>query len=421
VFDYDELVETSQLLASSPAPCAAGVAVVSSSGGMSSLAADLCGYAGLPLPPLTEQAQADINRVLAGRGWASNPADISGAANTEEFPYILERMLDEPEVGTLITARAGSPEQLEPAIKLRQRKLQDGKNVVHLWVGRHTDQEGLGALSAAGVPVFFSPRQLGQALARLQRYHAWRGERLRGGFATAPALTAGQKETVAWLEGLGRRSLSEVESRRVLAAWGIPLARAEQANSSEAAVAAAGRLGYPVAMKVDSAEILHKTEAGGVRLGLGRPAEVQAAFAEIGAVGGTGRVLVEEMVSGGVEVIVGVSYNEQVGPVLLFGSGGVMAEVYEDVALRRCPITPAEAQEAIASVKASRLLAGFRGRPKADVDALANCLVRVSHLAVHLEGKLAELDINPVMVLPAGQGVKAVDALAVLSQPQTSG
>jgi acetyltransferase len=124
-------------------------------------------------------------------------------------------------------------------------------------------------------------------------------------------------------------------------------------------------------------------------------------------------VSVQEMVGDGVEVIIGVNCDPQLGPVLLFGSGGVMVEVYNDVAVRRCPITRAEAQAMIAEVKGARLLQGFRGRPAADLEALADTLVRVSHLAMHLEGHLAELDINPLMVLPSGQGVKAVDALVV--------
>ncbi|MBV9201629.1 MAG: acetate--CoA ligase family protein [Alphaproteobacteria bacterium] len=122
---------------------------------------------------------------------------------------------------------------------------------------------------------------------------------------------------------------------------------------------------------------------------------------------------VQEMVGDGVEVIIGVNCDPQLGPVLLFGSGGVMVEVYNDVALRRCPITRSEAQAMIAQVKGARLLRGFRGRPAADLAALADTLVRVSHLAMHVEGYLADLDINPLIVLPRAQGVKAVDAFAV--------
>jgi acetyltransferase len=115
-----------------------------------------------------------------------------------------------------------------------------------------------------------------------------------------------------------------------------------------------------------------------------------------------------------VEVIAGINYDPQLGPVVLFGTGGVMVEVYNDVAVRHCPITPAEAVEMIDQVKGARLLRGFRGAPEADVPALADTLVQVSHMAVHLEGQLSELDINPLMVLPKGQGVKVADALAVL-------
>jgi acetyltransferase len=226
---------------------------------------------------------------------------------------------------------------------------------------------------------------------------------------------------VAAALSLGRSSLSESESKQLIAAWGVPGTREETASSAEQAAEIAARIGYPIAMKVDSPDILHKTEAGVVRLGIGDSGQVGEAFQAINANAREyapdallNGALVQEMVADGVETIVGVSYDEQLGPILLFGTGGVMVEVYEDVALRVCPITRAEAMEMIAEVKGSRLLQGFRGRPKADIDALADILVQVSHMAVNLEGKLEELDINPLMVLPDGRGVKAADALVTL-------
>jgi acetyltransferase len=262
---------------------------------------------------------------------------------------------------------------------------------------------------------------LARGLQHRLAYHTWRERRLADGFATAPGRTAPQDAAVARALGLGRPRLSESESKQLLAAWDVGSAREQRATSAEAAVAAAEQLGFPVALKVDSPDILHKTEAGIVRLNLGDAAAVRAAYAEIlvsakayapqARIGG---VSVQEMVADGVEVIVGVACDPQLGPVLLFGSGGVMVEVYNDVALRHCPITRAQAQEMIAEVKGARLLQGFRGRPAADLAALADTLVRVSHFAMHMEGHLAELDINPLMVLPSGQGVKAVDALVVL-------
>jgi acetyltransferase len=254
-------------------------------------------------------------------------------------------------------------------------------------------------------------------------YHAWRDRHVAGGTAALPALTSAQEQTLARLRASATASLAETASRQVLAAWGIAGMQEEAASSADAAADAAGRLGYPVVLKIDSPDILHKTEAGGVRLGLRDADAVRDAYREILASAASyapnaklSGVLVQEMVTGGVEVIVGVSYDAQLGPMLLFGSGGVMVEVYNDVALRRCPITRAQALEMVAEVKGAKLLSGFRGKPAADIDALANTLVRVSHLAVHLQGQLAELDINPLMVLPAGQGVKTVDALVVLQR-----
>jgi acetyltransferase len=200
----------------------------------------------------------------------------------------------------------------------------------------------------------------------------------------------------------------------------VQTTRDEVGSDADSAVAAAERIGYPVAIKVNSADILHKTEAGGIRLGLADADAVRLAFAEVtsnatayDANARVDGVVVQEMVSGGVETIVGVSYDEQLGPFLLFGTGGVMVEVYNDVALRRCPITRDDALEMIDEVQGARLLHGFRGAPAADVGALADTLVRVSQMAVQLEGSLGELDINPLMVLPEGQGVKAADALVV--------
>jgi acetyltransferase len=251
-------------------------------------------------------------------------------------------------------------------------------------------------------------------------YHTWRERRLADGFASTPSCTAPQDEAIAQALGLERATLSESESKQLFAAWGVGSAHERLVGSAEAAVEAAQQLGFPVVLKVDSPDIPHKTEAGVVRLNVGDAAQVLTAYAEIlasaKAYAPQARIIgvsVQEMVGDGVEVIIGVSCDPQLGPVLLFGSGGVMVEVYNDVALRRCPITRREAQAMIGEVKGARLLQGFRGRAAADLEALADTLVRVSHLATHMEGHLAELDINPLMVLPAGQGVKAVDALVV--------
>jgi acetyltransferase len=459
VQDYDELLEVAHLLAHTPKPQVPGIAVVSHSGGISSLTADMCGQAGLDLPPLGHEARDGINGILNGFGWAANPADVTGFANNEAFPQIMEHMVNDPRMGTLVVASAGADTQAQQVIKERDRT---DKGVVFLWTGSRDTKAGLTQLKHARIPIFYTPDKLARGLQSRLAYHTWRERRLADGFAAAPSRTAPQDQAITKALGLGRPTLSETESKQLLAAWGVASAREHRANSAEAAVAAAEQLGFPVALKVESPDILHKTEAGVVRLNLGDAAQVRTAYAAIlanakaylsalpldgGGLGGGDRadgnpstpsplmgegrgggefaarssngqaritgVSVQEMVGAGVEVIIGVSSDPQLGPVLLFGSGGVMVEVYNDVALRRCPITRSEAQAMIAEVKGARVLQGFRGRPAADLEALADTLVRVSYLAMHLEGQLAELDINPLMVLPRGQGVKAVDALVV--------
>jgi acetyltransferase len=420
VQDYDDLLETAQMLAHLRRPVKPGISVVSHSGGISSLTADMCGLAGLDLPLLSDKARDGINSVVKEFGWAANPADVTGFSRSEQFPDIMRHMIDEPDVGTLVVASAGAGNQIEQVVELRDSH---PKNVAYFWTASRTDKGPLSKLKAAKIPIFYTPAKLAGGLRSLLDYHARREARIAAGKTQVAAPTADQQRAIDRIQALGRSTLSESESKQVLAAWGIAGTREVVAQSAKAAVEAAQTLGYPVALKIDSPDILHKSEAGVVRLDLKNAEEVERAYAEVmanakryapdAAISGA---LVQEMIAGGIEMIVGVSYDPQLGPMILFGSGGIMVEVFNDVTHRHCPINLSEAREMIAEVKGSRLLGGFRGKPAADVDALADTLVKVSHLAVHLEGKLAELDINPVMVLPAGQGIKAADALMVLQK-----
>ncbi len=416
---YDDLLEISHLMAQSRKPKQAGIAVASHSGGICSLTADMCGAHGLDLPPLSDKALGVINGILKGFGWAANPADLTGRANSESFPAIMDAMINEPGVGALAVASAGAELQVGQIIELRQKT---DKNIVYMWTGSRDNKVGLPLLKKAGIPVFYTPDSMARGLRHLLDYYAWHDKRMQQGFATAPAMTTAQKETLAQLQGLKRNSLSESESKQLIAAWGVTTSMEVCAKDVDAAVKAAEKIGFPVVLKADSADIPHKTEAGVVRLNLRSADEVRKAHAEIIANAKKhapdaklNGVLVQEMVQGGVETIVGVSYDAQLGPTILFGTGGIMVEVYKDVAIRACPITPTEAHDMIDEVKGAALLKGFRGKPACDIDALADVLVKVSHLAVNLDGTLAELDINPVLVLPKGQGVKAVDALVAFT------
>ncbi|MGZ8210470.1 MAG: acetate--CoA ligase family protein [Burkholderiales bacterium] len=416
VQDYDELLEVSQLLANSKKPKKPGIAVVSHSGGISSLTADMLGEAGLTLPKLGARARDGINAILQDFGWAANPADVTGFARRDDIAPIMDYMIEEPEVGTLVIASAGAGSQVQHVVNLRNKT---DKNIAFFFTASRLDK-ALDRLKAENIPIFYSPEKLARGLKSLLDYHTWREHRLANGFAAVRPLELAQEKALARLVGHERPQLSEKEGKQLIAAWGIPVTRELPAKSASEAIEAARRLGYPVALKIDSPDIAHKTEAGAVRIGLADEEALRGAYDEVmtnaakhapgAAIDG---VLVQEMVKDGVEMIVGIKYDPQLGPMLVFGSGGVMVEVFGDVAMRRCPITRFEALEMISAVKGARLLRGFRGKPRADIHALAETLVSVSHMAVQLEGRLAEADVNPLMVLPEGEGVKAVDALLV--------
>ena len=417
---YDDLLEVSQLLAQSKKPQQPGIAVVSHSGGICSLTADMCGQAGLSLPVLSDTAQASIYAILKGFGWAANPADVTGKANSDFFPAIMQAMIDEPRVGALVIASAGKEQQAEQIIALRE---QTEKNIAYLWTGSREANASLTKLKTAGIPLFYTPDSLARALRHLQDYYQWQDERKSMGFASTPSMHADQASMKRQLTSQQRKTLSEAESKTLIKTWGVSVTEVQKASTAEAAVTAAEKIGFPVVLKIDSHDITHKTEIGGVQLNLSSSKAVREAFETIiqqakrlAPQATLNGVIVENMVQKGVEVIVGLTYDEQMGPTLMFGIGGVMVEVFKDVTLRHCPITLDEAHDMIRSVKGAPLLHGFRGAPACDVKALAHTFVTISHMGVQLDGCLKELDINPLLVLPEGQGVKAVDALATLKE-----
>ena len=422
--DWDGLLEASQLLADSPAPRKHGIALVSHSGGVCSLTADLLGQAGLELPELTDGARDGINEILEGFGWAANPADITGHASRDTVVPIMEHMINEPKVGTLVVASSGSEAQARHIVDMRDSH---DELVTFLYTGSELgDSAGLATLKDARVPVFHSPENLATALRLTQDYHSWRERRLRRGFGSARPMSASQQVTADVLLSSGRIALGEHDAKALLDAWGVPSTVERRAATVEQALVAAREIGYPVVLKVESPDIPHKTEAGALRLDIQNDAVLHLAYDEVlrnareyaPSAELTG-VLVQETVSGVVEVIVGVTRDPQLGPVLLFGLGGILVELIRDVSMRVCPIALCDAEEMVDEVRGSRLLKGYRGSPGADIPALLDTLINVSDLATSLSDRVEEIDINPLAVLPEGQGVKALDALVTIKQLST--
>ena len=214
----------------------------------------------------------------------------------------------------------------------------------------------------------------------------------------------------------GRSELVEQEAREIASAYGLRLPRSELAKSATEAVAEAEDIGFPVVLKVASPDILHKSDVGGVKVNLGNPQEVRRAYRDI--IGGVGQrmphaavdgVLVQEMVSGGREVILGMSRDPQFGPMFMFGLGGIYVEVLKDVSFRLAPLTKTDADEMIREIRSYGLLRGVRGEKPADVSAVADCLLRLAQL-VNDFPQIMELDVNPLSVFEKGKGAVAIDA-----------
>lgn len=419
VTSYDDLLDTAQLLADGAKIEPSGVAVVSHSGGVSSLTADLLGLSGFELPLLSASARAGINDVLGEFGAATNPADVTNHAHTSRFATILEHLGNEGHIDSLVVATAGSDEQAGQIIAERDRS---GKLVAVLWTGSVTAEAGLPKLRAAHLPVFMSPEGLARAFRACADYRAWMRDAEADDGMSLPKLSNVQQEAVVTARRRGKHSLSETESKTLLESWSVPFARERLARSIEEVEAAAEEIGYPVVLKIVSPDIAHKTEAGGVHLDIRDAISLRNAYREINTnarlyapTADIQGVLVGEMVSGGVETIAGLLVDEQFGPILMFGIGGITVELYDDVAFRRCPINVRQARDMINEVKGAGLLRGFRGAAPADASALAHTLCELSVVGAQLQDQIVELELNPLSVLADGRGVRALDAHITLS------
>jgi acetyltransferase len=221
------------------------------------------------------------------------------------------------------------------------------------------------------------------------------------------------------------RTLTERQSKQILAEYGIPIARETLATSAEEAVEIACRIGYPVVLKIESPEIVHKTDARAVEIGISNDAEVRVAYHRImenarahNPAAQINGVLIQEMIRGGREVIIGMTQDSQWGPTIILGLGGILVEVLKDIATRVAPLARFDVEEMMHELKGAKILEGFRGQPPADIAAVIDIVLRFSQLCLDLKDAIAEIDINPLMVCENGKGAKVVDCLMTRLLPE---
>ncbi|HEX3947073.1 MAG TPA: acetate--CoA ligase family protein, partial [Acidimicrobiales bacterium] len=423
----DELADTAQLLARARPPTGDGVVIYSISGGTGAHMADVCAGRGLRLPRLSQATQDQLHEWIPSYLRVSNPVDNGGhPVGDWRGRKILNALVADPDLGALVAPITGA---FPPMSDKFAQDLVDvaeitDKPVCVIWgspVGTEDAYRSI-LLGSRRVAVFRTFANCATALRAYFDYHGFVGH-YRSPFADAPTEpSAAKAATTAALAGRSARSatvLSEWDSTKALQAYGIRTPAAELCHNATGAVVAADRLGYPVVLKACGGAIAHKSDAGLVRLGLADEDAVVAAYEELVIRAGAESIdgiMVAEMVTGGVETVVGLSHDPTFGPTIMVGLGGVLVEVLGDVAFRVPPFGRDEARRMVAELKGFPLLTGARGRPPADLEALLDAIMAVQAMGMELAGTVREIDVNPLLVLHEGLGAVALDALVVLHE-----
>jgi acetate---CoA ligase (ADP-forming) len=417
----DELQDTAALLARARPPSADGVVVYSISGGTGAHFSDLATEAGLSLPTLSAGKQAELHEWIPEYLDVSNPVDNGGhPVGDWRGRKIIDAILADPSVGVLICPITGPfpPMSDKLAQDLVDAAEQTDKLVCVVW-GSPVGTEAAYRQTLLGSSRVATFRTFANCITAVRAHleHARFSSLYRSPFDEAPRTSSPSFRKAQALMRPGQQ-LSEHAAKQLLRAYGIRVPREQLVTSAAASVRAAGLVGYPVVMKASGAQLAHKTELGLVKIGLTSASQVRDAYRDLTDIARyedvpLDGVLVCQMVEPGVEMVVGVTQDALFGPTVTVGLGGVLVEVLRDTALRVPPFGEDQARSMLSELRGRALLDGVRGRPPADLDALVEVVLRVQRMALELDGELSELDINPLMVLPRGQGAVALDALAV--------
>jgi len=414
------LIETADLFLKSKLPKRNRIAFTMISGGGCGIVSDLSHQIGLEIPNLSDATREALKPIVPAFGRVGNPLDLTGTAyrNPEMYYQCLEILLKEEIDVLCIDPDIPWIEPLIPKAQELASKTDKLLTIFGLTSENMTDAKKK-MWQDSTIPILQGPKRGLKAIKSLVDFSDFLEKRK----SEPPPIAAASVDLsrVNSILGKAGRVLTEYQSKQLLQAYGIPITREELARNPTEAVQLAKKIGYPVALKVQSGKIAHKTEAKVIRLKVGQDQEVLTACEEIlanarrfdpgAAVDG---ILVQEMIPEGTETIVGMTVDFQFGPCLVFGLGGILVEVLKDISMRVAPVGKMDALEMIEEIRGFQILKGFRGKPRADIERIADVLLRLSNLSMDLKDRIKEIDINPLIVYPEGKGVKVVDALVVL-------
>ena len=418
-----ELFDVATLLSNQPLPKGRRLAIITNGGGPGIIAADASARNGLILPQFSSETESELKSVALRDIRINNPLDTTAGSTPDEFCHMLEILANDDDNDAVLA-------MFVPPVAVELSEMENAiRNVAPIYWRRRKPllacflgERGFkGKLGSKGkfVPSYPFPEEAISALVRAIEYVETRNKPA----GKTPRFHGLKKESARKTVELALNKsgnkpvwLTAAEAYELLNSYGIRQAKMSVARTEDEAASVAARLNFPVAVKLDSSTLVHKTDVGGVILGLNSPDEVRQAFnelssklTELGRQNEMAGVVVQEMVKGGMETIAGVTQDPSFGPLIMFGSGGIYTELLKDVSLRLNPLTDLDAEEMIKSIKMAKLFEGYRGAPPSDVKALQEMLLRLSAMVEDIP-QIEELDFNPVMVMPKGEGYLVIDA-----------
>jgi acyl-CoA synthetase (NDP forming) len=398
----EEMISAAYAFATQPVPKGPRVAIIANAGGPAIMAIDECVANGLQLAKLTDETKKKLRAGLIPEANVENPVDIAATASADHFGLTLAALNEDPGVDciliTMVTPFFVDCDAIAARIAETAKTLT--KPIVDVIMTNENWDGVIKTVKGAGIPVFDFPETGSRVLAAMVRY----GE-IQKRLTEKPAVASGNKaKAQEILAGAPSGFISQAAAFEILKAYGIPAPATTRIASGQVP----SGVRFPVVLKVDSEQVVHKSDAGGVMLNIANDMELQQAVAKMASRFPGANCIVQEQCPKGTELIIGMKREPGVGPVLMFGLGGIYVEVLKDVSFRLAPLSEAGAARMIREIRSLPVLTGARGVPAADLAAIERLLIAVSQLSLDLP-EIAEMDLNPVFVYPQGQGIKAVD------------
>jgi len=426
--DLNDLFNKTQAFSEQPAMKGDNLLIVTNGGGVGVLATDAAERYGIPLKFAPEDVQAELKKHMPEFGSAKNPVDITGMGGNEWYYDCVKYAYAHKWVDGLVVlyCETAVTNPMEIAQSIKKAVVDSGvkdKPVTVSFVGGERCDAAMAWLVENGIPSYGAPDLAVQTMAGLRDYAKLHAKKATFGFTSNPVARKAALEVVAKARTDGRGALTEIEAKQVFKAYGLPVTDTQLAKSEDEAVALAKKVGFPVVMKIVSPDILHKSDAGGVKVNIKDENGAREAFKTTLANAKAYKadanihgIAIQEMAPMGTEVIMGSVNDPTFGPTMMFGLGGIFVEVLKDVTFRVAPIAEDQAVEMLGEIRGAPILAGVRGEAPRDRKALAETIVKYSNMILDLQDEISETDANPVLVYEDGKGLKVVDARMILKK-----